>query len=207
MEALVQRQPVPGLHPVPELERCERDERYAAADKQQADEKMAQREKLVEQFHRCVLRTLFHSATTYLPRPTRWSSPCLYIPAHVSVRDFSAPSSTRSSTAVRPSGYSRSTARMRWRAAPRVGKGSRTGATTREGGAGACGAGARRGASWARGPGNAGTGALRGMSSNRWFCCCICDSICNRSVSRSRAASSSRCNTSIKRSRVRVSVG
>src|SRR5882672_7007207 len=154
MEALVQRQPVPGLHPVPELERCERDERYAAADKQQADEKMAQRGKLVEQFHRCVLRTLFHSATTYLPRPTRWSSPCLYIPAHVSVRDFSAPSSTRSSTAVRPSGYSRSTARMRWRAAPRVGKGALPGATTRAGGAGSSG-------DRTRGAGALGAGALR----------------------------------------------
>jgi hypothetical protein len=55
-------------------------------------------------------------------------------------------------------------------------------------------------------------GAGRGASRRRWFCCCICDSICNRSVSRSRAAasrlcaaSSSRCNISIRRSAACVS--
>src|SRR5262245_37337370 len=50
MEALVQRQPMPGLHPTPELEGGERDERQATADKQQADKQMAHGEELVQPF-------------------------------------------------------------------------------------------------------------------------------------------------------------
>ena len=44
------------------------------------------------------------------------------------------------------------------------------------------------------------------MSRRRWFCWWNCDSICNRSVSRARAASSSHWSTSIKRSSVRISL-
>jgi len=48
MQALAQRKLTPGLNPVPELESCERDKRQATADKQQADEAMAQRKEFVQ---------------------------------------------------------------------------------------------------------------------------------------------------------------
>src|SRR5215217_8754937 len=101
MEALVQGQPVPGLHPTPELEGGERDERHATANKQQADEEMAQGEEFVQQFHTGGLRApSTAAATTYRPRPTRCTNPYRSIPRHVSAKLRSTPRRVRISAGV-----------------------------------------------------------------------------------------------------------